>query len=259
MNPSTNAVPNTSTTTSGPGSGIGDRFRGAAEVVHGAGEGLRGTLLGAVDTMVRKGPTQNDEIARQGRLEVELGMAKMKGQTTASTTAYGNGTPAAGSNTAYSAPHATSGATHMPGSGAGTTGGGALHPNHHREDAVVGIPPDELRDVQSHAPQSYAQTQEPHGWHSNVDGVNPSTATHGVGFANANNANADYAPGTGAGGTYIPTGNGGQNSSAYPHQANESAAKNVQFNAANGGLAHDQGPGGRGMEMGGRDGRSELN
>jgi len=45
----------------------------------GAGENLRGTLLGAVDTMSHEGMSKNDEIARQGRLEMERGMANMRG------------------------------------------------------------------------------------------------------------------------------------------------------------------------------------
>ncbi|KAF5312224.1 hypothetical protein D9619_003771 [Psilocybe cf. subviscida] len=253
MNPNTNAVPNTSTTTSGPGSGIGSRLRGAAEVVHGAGEGLRGTLLGAVDTVMKNGPTQNDEVARQGRLEVERGMAKMKGQNTAGTTAYGKATSTTSGNIGYGAPHTTSAATLTPAFEAGTTSG-ALHPNHHREDAVAGIPQDELRDVQSHAPQSCSQSQAPYGQHTNADGFGSTAATYG---ANTNNASAGYAPGTG--GTYGPPGNGGQNLGEYPHQANETVTKNEEFDVANGGLAHDQGHGGRAMGMSGRDGRTGLN
>lgn len=52
---------------------------------------MRGTVLGAVDTMAKKGPTKNDEIARQGRLEMERGLGNMKGTTAAGS---GNGTMA---------------------------------------------------------------------------------------------------------------------------------------------------------------------
>lgn len=45
----------------------------------GVGENARGTLLGAVDTVTNEGPTKNDEIARHGRLEMERGLANMKG------------------------------------------------------------------------------------------------------------------------------------------------------------------------------------
>ena len=48
----------------------------------GAGENLRGTLLAAVDTVIRPdgGVTKNDELAHQGRIAMERGLAKMKGQ-----------------------------------------------------------------------------------------------------------------------------------------------------------------------------------
>lgn len=45
----------------------------------GAGENIRGTFLGAVDTMGHRGPTQNDDIAQQGRLEMERGLAHLRG------------------------------------------------------------------------------------------------------------------------------------------------------------------------------------
>lgn len=36
-------------------------------------------MLGAVDTMAHRGPTQNDNIAQQGRLEMERGLAHLRG------------------------------------------------------------------------------------------------------------------------------------------------------------------------------------
>lgn len=204
----------------------------------------------------------------------------MRGQTGADTAPYGNTTTTAGSNTASGAPHAIPGATHAPGFGAGKnsrasslfgayhgmffvdlllgTTSGALHPNHHREDAVAGIPQDELRDVQSHAAQSYSQSQEPQGWHTNVSSANPTTTASGAGFSDVNGtANANYATETGSGGAYGPGRN--QKIGNYSHEGNETVAKNVQFDRVDGGLAHDQGHSGCQMEMRGPDGRSGLN
>jgi hypothetical protein len=46
----------------------------------GLGENIRGTTLGAIDTATHKGEgTENDEIARRGRVEMEQGMSAFKG------------------------------------------------------------------------------------------------------------------------------------------------------------------------------------
>jgi len=48
----------------------------------GAGENICGTFLAAVDTIIKpeSGPNKNDELAHHGRLAMERGLAKMKGQ-----------------------------------------------------------------------------------------------------------------------------------------------------------------------------------
>ncbi|KAF8879120.1 hypothetical protein BD779DRAFT_1162468 [Infundibulicybe gibba] len=53
---------------------------GAIEVVHGIGENIRGTTLGAMDTITHDRVSKNDETARQGRMEAERGLAKLRGQ-----------------------------------------------------------------------------------------------------------------------------------------------------------------------------------
>lgn len=40
---------------------------------------MRGTALGVVDTLGSTGATKNDEVARQGRLEMERGLGNMRG------------------------------------------------------------------------------------------------------------------------------------------------------------------------------------
>ncbi|KAL0958574.1 hypothetical protein HGRIS_000713 [Hohenbuehelia grisea] len=64
--------------------GMGSRLRGAVEAVHGIGDNIRGTALGAVDTITRDG-TKNDEIAARGRAATSEGIAKMQGRSGAST------------------------------------------------------------------------------------------------------------------------------------------------------------------------------
>ncbi|KAJ3493738.1 hypothetical protein NLJ89_g10948 [Agrocybe chaxingu] len=94
MDRKTNDIPVT-TVSSDASSTSGNRIKGVAEVIHGAGENLRGTLLGAVDTVGSQGGySKNDEIARQGRLELDRGLAQVKGKPaieTAGGTAYGTG------------------------------------------------------------------------------------------------------------------------------------------------------------------------
>ncbi|KAJ7685924.1 hypothetical protein B0H17DRAFT_16308 [Mycena rosella] len=59
--------------------GIGAKIKGAAQVVHGLGDNVRGSILGGVDTVVHQDSSQNDAIAAKGRAEHAVGAAKMKG------------------------------------------------------------------------------------------------------------------------------------------------------------------------------------
>lgn len=61
---------------------VGDKIKGAIEIVHGAGDNLRGSALGAIDQMGRGGVTKNEEISRKGREEFERGMGRWKGHQT---------------------------------------------------------------------------------------------------------------------------------------------------------------------------------
>ncbi|TFK24354.1 hypothetical protein FA15DRAFT_420021 [Coprinopsis marcescibilis] len=68
---------------SNAGRNTGNKVRGIFEVVHGLGDNIRGTFLGAVDTMMNHNSSKNDEIARQGRLEMQRGLTNMRsGRTT---------------------------------------------------------------------------------------------------------------------------------------------------------------------------------
>jgi len=151
----------------------------------GAGENLRGTVLGAVDTMGKKGPTKNDVIAKEGRLEMERGLANLRGSKATSQAGagptggtmatapqqpqqYANTDTTQAQNNQFKAgiapygggPTSTAAA---PGSDveymgnsnqpqrneAGAYGPQPTFPGHHRDDALSGVPPDQLREVQA--------------------------------------------------------------------------------------------------------------
>jgi len=65
-------------------------MRGAAQAAHGIGETIRGTILGAIDS-IGGDATANKEIAAQGRMEYSQGIAKMRGAGAGATAGYGTG------------------------------------------------------------------------------------------------------------------------------------------------------------------------
>ncbi|KAF5377003.1 hypothetical protein D9615_007324 [Tricholomella constricta] len=66
-----------------------EKIKGAIEVIHGAGENIRGTAMGALDTITRTESSADEEIARKGRLETEEGLAKWRGTGATSTGVHG--------------------------------------------------------------------------------------------------------------------------------------------------------------------------
>ncbi|KAJ4485671.1 hypothetical protein J3R30DRAFT_3441121 [Lentinula aciculospora] len=64
-------------------SNVGNKVKGAFNTVHGIGENVRATALGAVDTIAhdKEGEVKNDQIAQQGRFETERGMEQMSGRS----------------------------------------------------------------------------------------------------------------------------------------------------------------------------------
>ncbi|KAJ7627394.1 hypothetical protein FB45DRAFT_921257 [Roridomyces roridus] len=82
MNPTTTP---TSTSTSSRSGGIASKIKGAAQVIHGTGENIRGTILGGVDTVVHKDATtlsENDVIAAKGRQQTAEGLDNLRGGAT---------------------------------------------------------------------------------------------------------------------------------------------------------------------------------
>ncbi|KAG2055914.1 hypothetical protein BDR06DRAFT_970388 [Suillus hirtellus] len=114
---------NTNTTTkseSGSGGGFGSKLKGAAQVIHGFGDNIRGSALGAADraTSSTAGVQKNDDLATKGRAEIAEGMAMMKGHAPAARGAPTETTPA-GTAPSGTAP-AGQGTTAEAGTGAGT-------------------------------------------------------------------------------------------------------------------------------------------
>ncbi|KAJ3830327.1 hypothetical protein EV361DRAFT_943754 [Lentinula raphanica] len=86
-------------------SNIGEKVKGAFNTVHGIGENIRATTLGAVDTIAhdKEGEYKNDQIAREGRMETQRGMDQMSGRQRT----YGDTTTAnANTNTVPAGSHA---------------------------------------------------------------------------------------------------------------------------------------------------------
>ncbi|KAI0064329.1 hypothetical protein BV25DRAFT_1990075 [Artomyces pyxidatus] len=89
---------NTGSTGPGPGpgqtgSGIGSKIKGAAQIVHGIGESIRGQTLGAVES--GEGKETHAGIATRGRNEVEQGWSKFEGRPLPARTGAGTGAPGA--------------------------------------------------------------------------------------------------------------------------------------------------------------------
>ncbi|KAK7443773.1 hypothetical protein VKT23_015557 [Stygiomarasmius scandens] len=61
-------------------SNLGDKVRGAAHVVHGIGDNIRGTTLGTADALTnsKEGETRNGTLALGGREETSKGMGMLR-------------------------------------------------------------------------------------------------------------------------------------------------------------------------------------
>ncbi|KAJ7875591.1 hypothetical protein B0H14DRAFT_2715737 [Mycena olivaceomarginata] len=59
---------------------IGTKLKGGVQVAKGLGDSVRGTTFAAIDTVEKRDSSVNDEIARRGRMEIEQGIAMIKGR-----------------------------------------------------------------------------------------------------------------------------------------------------------------------------------
>ncbi|KAG2142410.1 hypothetical protein DEU56DRAFT_979587 [Suillus clintonianus] len=116
----------------GGGGGFGDKIKGAAQIIHGLGENIRGTALGTADraTSSEAGIQKDDEVAAKGRAEVAEGMARMRGHP-AGTVPSDKGT-SAGTGTGTGAATAVG-----AGAGAGVTGQGQQQGTGHEKPTAV--------------------------------------------------------------------------------------------------------------------------
>ncbi|KIK97210.1 hypothetical protein PAXRUDRAFT_825185 [Paxillus rubicundulus Ve08.2h10] len=75
---------NNADSTGGEKVGIGSKIKAAAQVVHGIGENIRGTAMGAADTIAgsKSGEAKNENIVVQGQSEIAQGRARLKGHPT---------------------------------------------------------------------------------------------------------------------------------------------------------------------------------
>lgn len=76
-----NTNTNTSKNASGGEGGIGSKIKGAAQIIHGLGDNIRGTALGTADraTSSAAGIQKNADLTAKGRAEFAEGMARMRG------------------------------------------------------------------------------------------------------------------------------------------------------------------------------------
>ncbi|KAJ7131792.1 hypothetical protein C8R43DRAFT_1023906 [Mycena crocata] len=63
----------------GSSAGIGTKLKGGVQVAKGLGDTVRGTTMGAVDTIEHRDSSLNDEMVRRGRMEIEQGISMIKG------------------------------------------------------------------------------------------------------------------------------------------------------------------------------------
>ncbi|KAJ7910878.1 hypothetical protein B0H13DRAFT_2272285 [Mycena leptocephala] len=65
---------------------IGTKLKGGVQVAKGLGDSVRGTTFAAIDSVEQRDSSINDEIARRGRMEIEQGIAMIKGRPFDTTT-----------------------------------------------------------------------------------------------------------------------------------------------------------------------------
>ncbi|KAJ3983302.1 hypothetical protein F5890DRAFT_208662 [Lentinula detonsa] len=152
-------------------SNVGNKVKGAFNTVHGIGENVRATALGAVDTIAhdKEGEVKNDQIAQQGRLETQRGLEQMSGRQQNTNTMANN------YDTTTAAPALANSTI------ANTTANLSSSDRHHRDNEVYN--------------DSQAQTVYDHG--NNM----PSQAgyTNAVGGVPEPSGNTEYGAGYGAG------------------------------------------------------------
>lgn len=86
---------NTAKNQGGGGGGFGSKIKGAAQIIHGLGDNIRGTALGTADraTSSVAGMQKNADLTTKGRAEFAEGMARMRGHAPAPQVVPAESTP----------------------------------------------------------------------------------------------------------------------------------------------------------------------
>ncbi|KAF8209159.1 hypothetical protein K438DRAFT_1930074 [Mycena galopus ATCC 62051] len=93
---------------------IGTKLKGGVQVAKGLGDSVRGTTFAAIDTVEQRDSSINDEIARRGRMEIEQGIAMIKGRPTNTATTDNSSLQGWGSGINGANPNATTNPTGFP-------------------------------------------------------------------------------------------------------------------------------------------------
>ncbi|KAJ7747161.1 hypothetical protein DFH07DRAFT_942464 [Mycena maculata] len=152
---------------------------GGVQVAKGLGDSVRGTTMGAIDTVEHRDSSINDEIARRGRMEIEQGIAMIKGrpldpasQNITNNTGSGAGSGINGANT-----NATTNST-------------GFAPQKGQEYAQNSTSNNMHSDL-GRGPNAYSGNADPAngagnslpGWGSGINGGNANATTNSTGFA----------------------------------------------------------------------------
>ncbi|KAF9457361.1 hypothetical protein BDZ94DRAFT_1273369 [Collybia nuda] len=193
--------------TAGAG-GVGTKLKSAYHVIHGLGENVRGTTLGAVDTATNKGGSENDEIARKGRLEMEQGLAAFRqpkpgvGAPNASAAGHSGGATGGGGGTG---PMGGAGSTQTgpPGQDPGSRTAPTFPTPQQNQPGVAGSngynAPPNYGDTRTH-PGDTSTTTGAHGGPGATPGNAGATST----IEGRNGVHGQQHPATGATGQYPP-------------------------------------------------------
>ncbi|KAJ7140535.1 hypothetical protein C8R43DRAFT_1017417, partial [Mycena crocata] len=127
----------TSTTTNnnnqktGSSASIGTKLKGGVQVAKGLGDTVRGTTMGAVDTIEHRDSSLNDEMVRRGRMEIEQGISMIKGHPVGTTSP----------GTVNTHPHNATANNNGPGGSLQGWGGGINGGNANATTNSTGFPP----------------------------------------------------------------------------------------------------------------------
>ncbi|KAJ7503771.1 hypothetical protein B0H11DRAFT_1984228 [Mycena galericulata] len=160
--------------------GIGQKLKGGVHVAKGLGDSVRGTTFGALDAVEHRDSSVNDEIARKGRMEIEQGIAMIKGQpfdpasgTQNTTNSTGPGQTGWGSGINGANNNATANATGFP----------APRGQEYAQNSTANNTKSDLgRGPNAYSTNNNGPGESLQGWGSGINGANPEATTNSTGF-----------------------------------------------------------------------------